>query len=375
MYYYTRYQSPKEEQLTWDDLISGKVDIYSHGFTDNRLITGTITTKDYKFVPFELNNAIVHALNSFNERYKDLFEVKRNSLYHKFYIPKRHGGKREINEPNPELMEALNSLRYILENVCGGLYHTSAFAYIKGRSTKDMDMKHALNGSNWFLKTDFSGFFPSTTLDFVMYMFGMIYPFYALKGNSDHWNAFRKAMSLAFLNGGLPQGSPVSPTITNIMMIPIDHQLFNEFAHRHMVYTRYADDIAISCVQSFNYKEIVSIIENTLTTFHAPFTLKDEKTRYVNNRGSNWMLGLMVNKDHQVTIGHEKKKYFKATLCNFIMDTKNGKHWNPEDVIEMNGNLAYYSMVEKEYFKYLIDHMNQKFHVDIKSMISKEMHG
>lgn len=399
MIYYTKKQTLKEEQVTWDDLLSGKIDPYSSYLVTQFLKepTGTITrvymdecpptseedkrdwvdaaVRDWVDAAVEMKyiSRMQGITKRFLDKYKDLYSVDRQELYHKFFIPKQHGGKREINEPNPVLMQALNEIRYCLETSFGGLYHTAAFAYVKGRSTKDMDMKHVLNESNWFLKTDFSGFFPSTTLEFVMHMFSLLYPFNYVYKDAKVWADFTKMMSLAFLDGGLPQGSPVSPTITNMMMIPIDHILFNTLAKRRMVYTRYADDITISCVQSFPYKEIINLIRDTLKKFNAPFELKDEKTKYVNNKGSNWILGLMVNKDHKVTIGHDKEKYFKAQLCNFIMDTKNRKRWDPDDVVEMNGLLAYYSMVEKDYFKYLIDHMNKKFNVDTIAMIKQAM--
>lgn len=59
---------------------------------------------------------------------------------------------------------------------------------------------------------------------------------------------FNTAISLCFLHGGLPQGTPISPMITNIMMIPIDYKLFNSLHDEEstFVYTRYADDMLIS---------------------------------------------------------------------------------------------------------------------------------
>ena len=58
-----------------------------------------------------------------------------------------------------------------------------------------------------------------------------------------------KALELGFLDGGLPQGTPLSPTVTNIMMIPVDFKVARELRehnHQRFVYTRYADDFQIS---------------------------------------------------------------------------------------------------------------------------------
>lgn len=373
LYYQVEQYTPRTRQLTWEDVMNGCAVLPGGWQKPNATSTVTRVTLGKCNIPSETLLRMQNAFENFNTRFAALFEQNRESLYHKFFIPKQHGGRREINQPNPELMNALNHLRYILETVCGAKYHTSAFAYIKGRCITDLTAKHAWNQSNWFLKTDFSGFFPSTTLDFVMRMLSMISPFrFLIQQNRE---PIEKALSLAFLNGGLPQGSPVSPCISNLMMIPIDHELFNFCASKRFVYTRYADDITISCQQTFDAKEMVNTIKSVLAKWNAPFTIKPEKTRYVNNKGANWMMGLMVNKDHQVTVGHKRKKYVKAALCNFIMDAKNHHPWTAEDATELQGTLAYYHMVEPEYFKYLIARMNAKFHVNTATLLRQCIAG
>ena len=366
MPYLTKKVNPIEKQLTWNDIINGKLFDPS---SKTKRFTNTIT----RFVndgSYEVSvDQIISILQKFIDINRTLYEKDRHLLYNKFYIPKAHGGKREINQPLPEMMLALNQLRYILEKECQVLYHTSAFAYVAGRCTRDMNMKHALNESNWFLKTDFKGFFPSINLDFTMQMMSQIFPFSEVVKLEKGYQILRKAMGLAFLDGGLPQGSPVSPCISNLVMIPIDFELFNYCADKRYVYTRYADDITVSCKQAFDEKYMTDKIRCTLRKFNAPFGLNEEKTKYVSNKGPNWVLGLMINKDHHVTVGHNRKKFLKAALCNFIMDAKNGKQWNAEDANELQGQLAYYKMVEKPYFEYVIDHMNKKFHVNVEKLL------
>jgi len=70
-----------------------------------------------------------------------------------------------------------------------------------------------------------------------------------------------------------------------------------------MVYTRYADDLLISGRQGFSADEAQNVVGEVLAYFHAPFAVKPEKTRYGSRSGSNWNLGVVLNKDKEITIG------------------------------------------------------------------------
>ena len=154
---------------------------------------------------------MIETLEKYNEAHKNLFDAERKTLYRHYFIPKKKGGLRPIDQPCDELQFALSELRYILEERFGVLHHTSAYAYVKGRSCYQEVHKHQANKSNWFLKTDFSGFFPSTTLEFTMKMLSMVFPLSEICKEERGFKALEKAISLAFLNGGLPQGTKVSP--------------------------------------------------------------------------------------------------------------------------------------------------------------------
>ena len=134
-------------------------------------------------------------------------------------------GYRRIDAPKYELSYALRQLKDIFEEKYNMLYHTSAFAYVKGRSTLDAVKRHQKNESKWFAKYDLSNFFGNTTVEFVVKMFSMIFPFSEIVKTDEGKNALETAISLCMLNGGLPQGTPISPMITNIMMIPVDFVL------------------------------------------------------------------------------------------------------------------------------------------------------
>ena len=283
---------------------------------------------------------------------------------------------RRIDAPKEELKGALYQLKAIFEEMFGTLYHTSAFAYVKNRSTLDALKRHQANESKWFGKYDLSNFFGSTTVDFIMKMFSMIFPFSEVVKYQSGKAELEKALSLCSLREVLPQGTPISPTITNIMMIPVDHKLSNtlrNFNGQSFVYTRYADDFLISSKYNFKFKDVEQLLVDTLAEFDAPFTIKSEKTRYGSSAGSNWNLGVMLNKDNKITVGYKKKRQFQAMLSSYVMDRLHGQRWDKSDIQQMEGFRNYYRMVEGETIDKIIEHIGQKFDVDIVQLIKEDL--
>ena len=318
MVYMTVKQSPIYHQMTLEEFLFQS---YTHSPIINANMTNTRTYEaeqiGERFSRVFDYAELIGKLAEFNVSTDHLREKSREELYTTFHIPKRSGGLRRIDAPVPELMEALRKLKMIFEEDFRLLYHTSAFAYVRGRSTIDAVKRHQKNESKWFGKYDLSNFFGSTTLDFVMRQFSMIFPISEIVKYESGRNELRKALELAFLNGGLPQGTPISPLITNVMMIPIDFKLANalrNFERQGFIYTRYADDFIISSRHTFDVKKVEEFLVNTLALFSAPFTINTAKTRYGSSTGRNWNLGVMLNKDNEITIGY-KKKLEKVASC------------------------------------------------------------
>ena len=377
MIYVTVMQSPRYRQLTFDDLMNEN---FNETEYVNYMITNTRTYAVERLNEKKLERydfaGMIAMLRDFNKVHASLFDMDRKTLYDSFKIPKQSGGLRPIDAPKPILMEALRQLKFIMETRFMALYHTTAFAYIRGRSTIDSLKKHQQRESRWFVKLDFSNFFGSTTLEFVMSQLSMIFPFCEVMKNEEGKEQLTRAMSLCFLNGGLPQGTPISPLLTNLIMLPIDHHISNtlrDFNKQQFVYTRYADDIMVSCQYDFKYQDVYKLVVDTAARFNAPYKLNPNKTRYGSNAGSNWNLGLMLNKENKITIGHRKKKQFKAMVHNFIRDYKNGINWDKSDVQALNGLICYYKMVEKEYIEHILTSYSQQFKVGVRSVIKDRL--
>lgn len=377
MVYITVMQSPIYHQMTLEEFL------FQNFQAQTILNTNVSNTRTYAYETVSEHftsridtDALIRKLVRFNEQTEALRAQERSTLYETFHIPKKSGGLRRIDAPKPELMNALRNLKTIFEEDFHALYHTSAFAYVKNRCTVDAVKRHQKNNSKWFGKLDLHDFFGSTTLDYVIKMFSIVFPFSEIVKFPNGEAELRKALDLAFLNGGLPQGTPLSPLITNVMMIPVDYKLanaFRDFDKQRFIYTRYADDFIISSKVDFDVHRVEKLVVDTLHEFGAPFTINESKTRYGSSAGRNWNLGVMLNKDNEITVGHKKKRQFQSMLYNYITDKRKGVSWPREDVQTMQGLHSYYRMVEPETIDAIVKHTNEKMETDVLRLIKDDL--
>ena len=291
--------------------------------------------------------------------------------YDTFYIPKRSGnGLRRIDAPQETTKTVQRAIVAALYDDAKVLLHNNAYAYIKGRCTKDMLIAHQKNESKWFLKIDLKDFFPSCTLNVIRDSLKHIFPI----GVAD----FEKLMELierwCLYEGSLPQGAVTSPLLSNLVMLPYDHVInhtLKDFDGHNFVYTRYADDIIISCKYHFNKDAVINMLTNLLQ----PFIIKTEKTRYGSSAGRNWNLGLMLNKDNNITVGHKQKQNFKAMLFNLFKNftDPNAELWDTHDVAVIAGLYSYYNNIEHEYITFVVHRLEEKFNVTLKEIFKEYM--
>lgn len=377
MVYITVMQSPIYHQMTLEEFL------FQNFQAQTILNTNVSNTRTYAYETVSEHftsridtDALIRKLVRFNDQTEALRAQERSTLYETFHIPKKSGGLRRIDAPKPELMNALRNLKTIFEEDFHALYHTSAFAYVKNRCTVDAVKRHQKNNSKWFGKLDLHDFFGGTTLDYVIKMFSMVFPFSEIVKFPNGEAELRKALDLAFLNGGLPQGTPLSPLITNVMMIPVDYKLanaFRDFDKQRFIYTRYADDFIISSKVDFDVHRVEKLVVDTLHEFGAPFTINESKTRYGSSAGRNWNLGVMLNKDNEITVGHKKKRQFQSMLYNYITDKRKGISWPREDIQTMQGLHSYYRMVEPETIDAIVKHTNEKMETDVLRLIKDDL--
>lgn len=166
--------------------------------------------------------------------------------YQTFTIKKKSGAERIIHSPVKGLKSILRSLNFVLQ--CVYEPHDAATGFVLGKSIVDNAKKHV--GHRYVFNLDLKDFFYSFDRNRVKLVF-MNEPF-NLKGDKE-----RIAFLLASLcthpigiNGEiipvLPQGSPTSPTLTNILCKKLDRRLEGLASRFGATYSRYADDITFS---------------------------------------------------------------------------------------------------------------------------------
>jgi len=316
-----------------------------------------------------------HALTNFDKRLISNFEqyLKHANVsdlsYKEYKIPKTTTGYRTISEPN----ETLKAIQTAIAKQLNDMVHTHdcCYAYVKGRSCKDAIIKHAQKNTKYFYKFDLKDFFTSITADIIKETFKQIYPLCYLSSESVN-----KLITIACYKTGLPQGSPLSPILSNLIMIPFDYKMYYSIKHFDGVYTRYADDMLISFPKKFEIKFIEKIIcKHLKQNNYYSIKLNTDKSRCGSINGSNWNLGLMLNKDRNITLGAKEKKRIKAMLNNFILDFTNGNKWSIIETQSLQGTLNYFANIEHEYQQYVVKHFEKKYNCNIKEMFHNILHA
>ena len=341
---------------------------------------------------FGLPDRSLHSKNFFhvrtfwtdNPRHDDAMLLMLNELvrcirvpftkeYCQFRIPKASGGTRLIEAPAPTLkatQKAVANALYALDV----FPHDAAYAYTRGRCAYDALVTHQRANARWFLKIDIKDFFPSITKALLESKLKEIYPL-----NYIISETFRLLSDMATnAQDVLPQGSPLSPVLSNLIMMGFDKKLtkaLKRFERQSYCYTRYADDILISCPYSFRFEPIVELVQSLFAEEGLPFRINRDKLRYSSMAGRNWNLGLMYNQEQQITVGTKRKRQLHALVHNFLSDYTNDAAWSKSETQELIGKLAYLKNIEPAYHDNLIRRYESKFYLDFRTACKIILNG
>lgn len=280
--------------------------------------------------------------------------------YHTFTVKKKSGADRIINAPVRGLKNILRPLNLVLQ--CMYKPHHAATGFVVEKSIVDNAKKHV--GQNYLFNIDLKDFFHSFDRNRVK--MGFYFSPFNLKDNKE---------PLAFLLASLcthpfeidgkiktvlPQGSPTSPTITNILCYRLDRRLAGLAKRFGANYTRYADDITFSSLHNiYNqddfHNELKRIIEED-----QQLTINPNKTRLQKDVHRQEATGLIVNDKVNVRRRYikqlrmwlyywEKYGYAKAEQIfkrDYVSDKGHIMKSNPNMMNVIDGKLEFLKMVK-----------------------------
>lgn len=280
-------------------------------------------------------------------------EVATRIPYHQFTIAKRNGSERQIWSPIPRLKYAQ---RWILDNILNNLpIHGSAHGFVIGKSIVSNAEIHT--NSRILVKLDIKDFFPSITLKRVKGVFRHAgYPEHIatllamLCTESPRQLVSQNNVNYYVALGErcLPQGSPTSPAITNVVCLNLDRRLAGMADKHGLRYSRYADDLTFSLpnvaektrkgknkaditnvetadthpIKASDNALIGMLLGSVAKILHEEgFTIHADKTRIIRPSTSQQVTGLVVNGDGLPRVPRKLKRQLRATIYNL----QNGK--------------------------------------------------
>lgn len=297
-----------------------------------------------------------------------LYRIKPTTQYTSFTVPKKNGGTRTIFAPTTKLKALQSKLSILLLDCIDEInaakppkpkgdcpkvkLNTKIFkvkisnsatkqqpslshGFVRHRSIITNAMMH-LNQKN-VLNIDLEDFFGS-------FNFGRVRGFFIKNKNFKlQPNIATVIAQIACYDNKLPQGSPCSPVITNLITHSLDIRLASLAKKYSCTYSRYADDITFSTRKSFFPHQIMRqegndeyIASKKLRTDikRAGFSINDKKTRIQYKDSRQDVTGLIVNKKPNV-----KKEYWRTvrSQCHSLFHT--GSFTKKTAVGEVDGNI------------------------------------
>jgi RNA-directed DNA polymerase len=259
-----------------------------------------------------------------------LYKMPDSGKYKTFDIPKAGGGTRTIHAPTERLKRLQGRLASALLE-CNSEIHEKkplpslSHGFEKGRSIFTNAWEH--KSRRYVLNIDIANFFPTIN-------FGRIRGFFIY--NREYALAPKSATliaQIACFQGKLPQGSPCSPIIANLIAHLLDVRMVRLAKAHTCTYSTYADDLTFSTNQikfpSAIAEELKGypgswvLSENLLNEIaRTGFSVNHRKTRMQCRPSQQLVTGLTVNEKVNIRAGYYRKS---RKMCSALF--KHGHYY------------------------------------------------
>jgi RNA-directed DNA polymerase len=218
--------------------------------------------------------SVLENKNSFYYTFTKIKKDKRNNVVYEDGVPKTrtiNATKGRLSDFQKIIAQDILSTIPLPENIKGGVKGSSNIANAKAHL-----------GKHYKFKTDIKKYFPSISYERVFKMF------------TDNGFSNKVAALLTHITTKdyeLPQGTPTSTAIANLVFIPIDKMIISFCNENKLTYTRYVDDLVFS--SPFDFKDkLLKIISFVLSD---GFRISIKKTIYAT--GSLEITGVLTKQN------------------------------------------------------------------------------
>jgi RNA-directed DNA polymerase len=228
--------------------------------------------------------------------------ISQAPKYSTFTIPKKSGGERQIDAPNEKLKSIQRRVADLLYDCVEEIEKAKprrhlSHGFRRGRSIVTNARAHT--NRRFVLNLDIQNFFPTIN-------FGRVRGFF-IKNNVFQLHE-RVATVLAQIacNDSLPQGSPCSPIISDLVAHVLDVRLVRLAKAHGCSYSRYADDLTFSTNEREFPIQLAAFSQGTstwnigtalaATIANADYNINPAKTRMQCRASRQTVTGLTVNR-------------------------------------------------------------------------------
>ncbi|MEQ1506634.1 MAG: reverse transcriptase family protein [Myxococcota bacterium] len=276
--------------------------------------------------------------------------VSATTHWRRFTIPKKTGGVREIAAPMPRLKAAQ---RWVLEHVLAPVpIHDAAHGFVPGRSIVTNAAAHV--GKDVVVNFDLKDFFPTLGWVRVRGLFrslgyspeaATVFALVCTAAEVDEVEIDGRRWFVHRSERVLPQGSPCSPAITNLVCVRLDQRLTGLARKLGYTYTRYADDLTFSGSPD-SLKTLIGAVRAIVTD--EGFRIHPDKTRIMRKGGRQEVTGLVVNR--RLGVPRELVRRWRAVLHQVRTSGPDGRRFGPSaDVYaSLVGFASFVRMVEPD---------------------------
>lgn len=255
-----------------------------------------------------------------------VYKTPLSERYTTFEIDKKTGDKRTIKAPSPKLKKLQTHLSHLLYRCLDEIekqrgQQPLAFGFRRKLWIADNAARH--KGRRWVLNLDLKDFFPS-------FNFGRVRGFFLKDKSFELKPEVATTIAQIACDGvALPQGSPCSPVISELIARILDIRMVGLAKKYKVTYTRYADDITFSTNQKDFPVGIAGPNGNDATNWNLSdklmdkitncgFEVNSEKTRMQFDDSRQIVTGLIVNE--KVNIANEYYRRARA-MCDSLFST------------------------------------------------------